>query len=79
MDVYGYMQLPNPQEIIDQYKLDKLARNSIAYIEICKGMSRLKQTGKLANDRLWTHLANYDYTPDEQIAPVWQHDSTRQT
>ena len=77
MDTYEYMQLPLaiiPQEVIAQYKLHEIARNGTVYMEIRKGMPGLKQAGKLASDRLKTHLSKYGYTPVPRTASLWKHD-----
>ena len=50
-----------PKEIITQYKIRKIAVNGWVYMEIRKGMPSLKQVGKIARDRLKTHLEKYGY------------------
>ena len=45
-------------------------------MEIRKGMPGLKQAGKVANDRLITHLRKYGYAPCERTPALWKH-STR--
>ena len=45
-----------PQEIIEQYNLQKLVHNGYVYIEVRKGMPGLKQAGKTANERLKEHF-----------------------
>ena len=61
-----YMKLPYdimPQKIIDQYNLAPLAHtNGYIYIKISKGMYRLHQAGRIANDQLQKHLKNTDIT-----------------
>ena len=52
-----------PDEIRKQYKLDSIASDGWVYIEVRKGKPGLKQAGKVANDRLQTHLAKYGYKP----------------
>ena len=52
-----------PEEIITQYELRKIAVNGWVYIEIRKGMPGLKQAGKIAHNRLKTHLEKYGYRP----------------
>jgi Reverse transcriptase (RNA-dependent DNA polymerase) len=52
-----------------------MSTNGYAYVEICKGMYGLKQAGKLANDQLITHLAQYGYHPTAQTAGLWCHEA----
>ena len=52
-----------PHKIIDQYNVRKLMHNVNVYIEVRKGIPGLKQTGKIANERLKTHLAKFGYYP----------------
>ena len=77
MDTHKYMQLSltiMPQEIIAQYKLDAIARNSTVYMEMWKGIPKLKQVGKIVSDRLQTHLEKYGYTPVHWTTSLWKHD-----
>ena len=81
LDVYEYAQMPLkliPQEIIEEYNLVDIAVNGIVYIEIRKGMSGLKQAGKIANDRLRKHLKKYGYAPVPRTPALWRH-KTRPT
>ena len=50
-----------PEEILTQYEIRKIAVNGWVYLEICKGVPGLKQAGKIAHDRLKTHLEKYGY------------------
>ena len=50
-----------PQAIIDQYQLQGLEENGWVYMKIVKGMPGLKQSARLANERLVHHLAPYGY------------------
>ena len=53
-----------PPDVIAHYRLDRIAHhNGYAYIEIRKVIPSLKQAGKIANDRLETHLGKYRYVP----------------
>ncbi len=45
-------------------------------MEICKGIPGLKQAGRITNDRLTTHLAQYGYSPVPRTPSLWSH-STR--
>ena len=46
-----------PQEIIQEYNLQKLIHNGNILDQINKGMYRLPQVGRIAYDKLVTHLA----------------------
>ena len=74
--MFEYMALPlaiMPQEIINQYKLEKIASNGMVYMEIRKGIPGLKQAGKIAYDRLHTHLLKYGYVPQPSTPALWRH------
>ena len=60
-----------PEEIIRQYNLKNIAHEEYVYIEVQKGMSGLKQAGKIANDRLTSHLAKFGYVPTERTPALW--------
>ena len=62
-----------PKEIITQYELRKIAVNGWVYMEIRKGMTGLKQAGKIAHDRLKTHLEKYGYRPCCHTPVLWTH------
>lgn len=66
MERNKYMQHPVyviPSEIMEQYNLQRLVHNNYVNIKIRKGMYGLPQAGKLANQQLTAHLANYRYAP----------------
>jgi hypothetical protein len=50
-----------PQEFINKYKLNKLARDSWIYFEMHRGMYGLPQAGILANNLLQDRLAKFNY------------------
>jgi hypothetical protein len=52
-----------PEGIVDTHNLKALAVDGWVYIEIMKGMYRLKQMGLLANQLLQTPLATFGYYP----------------
>jgi hypothetical protein len=58
-----------PDEIITEYKL----HDGWVYMEIRKGMPGLKQAGRIADDRLTTHLAKYGYRPVPITPSLWTH------
>ena len=50
-----------PQEIIDQYDMASIEDNGWIYIKIQKGISGLKQVGKISNDCLEKDLRKFGY------------------
>jgi hypothetical protein len=77
LDRPEYMQLALtiiPQEIIDKYKLMEKEKNGKVYIRIDKGMYRLPQSGRLANDILIKRLAPRGYRPCQHTHGLWRHD-----
>jgi len=50
-----------PQEFTDKYDLMRFAHNGWIYFEISKGIYRLKQSGKLANNLLHEWLQVHEY------------------
>ena len=60
-------------KIIRQYNLCALASNGWFYMEICKGMSGLKQEGLIVNDRLQLYLSKFGYAPVARIPSLWKH------
>jgi len=44
-------------------------------MEVRKGMTGLKQTGKIANVRLTEHLAKYGYAPVKRTPTLWRHET----
>jgi hypothetical protein len=60
-----------PDEIVHQYELQKIAHDGYVYIEVRKGMPGLKQAGKIANDRLKSHLEKYGYVPTDRTPALW--------
>ena len=62
-----------PQEIKDEYQLDKIVHDGQIYIEISKGMYGLPQAGKIANQELIKHLAKFGYHQCRQTPGLWKH------
>jgi hypothetical protein len=62
-----------PEEIIQKYNLKDLAVDGWVYIEIRKGMYRLKQAGLLADQLLQTRLAPFGYYPAWHTPGLWVH------
>jgi hypothetical protein len=79
MERYEYMRFPLsiiPDEIVQQYLLQTLATpDGWVYMESCKGMYGLKQTGLIANVCLTAHFAKYGYTPTPSTPGLWCHES----
>jgi hypothetical protein len=61
-----------PQEFIDKYKLNKIARNSWIYFEMRRGMYGLPQ-GIVANKLLQDRLAKFDYYKAATTTRLWCH------
>ena len=63
-----------PQEIIDEYKLKKIAdsKGSI-YIVANKGMYGLPQSGLLANELLKKRLNKNGYHQSKLVPGLWKH------
>ena len=76
MERFEYMKLPLaliPDEIVQQYGLLDLVHDGYVYMEIRKGMPGLKQAGRIASDRLTTHLAKFGYAPVARTPSLWKH------
>jgi hypothetical protein len=76
MTTYEYVRLPMetiPQEIIQQYNLERKAKDGSVYMEVRKGMPGLKQGGRIAHDRLVKHLEKYGYSPCKHTPALWTH------
>ena len=77
MSRYEYVKLPInlfPPDIISQYKLLPLVHDDDhVYMEIQKGMYRLPQAGRLANDQLKKHLQKYGYIHSKKTNGLWTH------
>ncbi len=77
MQRYEYMKMHLsffPDEIITQYDLHNIKdSHGWIHMEIRKGMPGLKQAGRIANDRLTKHLAQFGYTPVERTPSLWTH------
>jgi hypothetical protein len=65
-----------PYKIISEYNLSgTVTPDGWVYMEIRKGMPGLKQAGRIANDRLTTHLAKSGYRPVRHTPSLWTHDT----
>ena len=73
---YEYMKLALaciPDEIINQYNLQTLSADGLVYLEVQKGMPGLKQSGRIANNRLKAHHANFCFAPVPRTPALWKH------
>ena len=76
MERAEYMFLPLsyiPNEIIEQYNLQKIAKDGKVYTEINKGMYGLPQSGILANHKLKRDLLPFGYFPCRHTPGLWKH------
>jgi hypothetical protein len=62
-----------PQEIINKYDWIELSKDRKVYIEIQKGMYRLRQAGILTNKLLQRNLAKDGYRPTQHTHGLWTH------
>eukprot|EP00957_Ditylum_brightwellii_P051328 3892415-Ditylum_brightwellii.AAC.1 len=65
MDRYEYMKILYhliSDKVKKEYNLDEIAQDENIYLEIRKGMYRLPQAGKIANDQLIKHLSKFGYS-----------------
>lgn len=76
MPIPEYMKIAYaliPLEVILQYNLEALVFEGFIYMEINRGMYGLPQAGKLANDKLKTHLAKHGFVPSTIVQGLWRH------
>ena len=52
-----------------------LSSDGLVYLDIRKGMPSLKKAGRIANDRLKDHLANFGFAPVPRTPALWKHDT----
>jgi hypothetical protein len=64
-----------PQETIEKYDLNKLAKGGKVYIEIQKGMYGSPQAGILGNELLQRNLSQDGYHPTTHTHGLWTHDT----
>eukprot|EP00957_Ditylum_brightwellii_P071649 5446449-Ditylum_brightwellii.AAC.1 len=62
-----------PDKVKKEYNLDEMVQDNNIYVEIRKGMYRLPQAGKIANDQLIKHLAKFGYSPTQHMPGMWKH------
>ena len=76
MDRFEYMKMPLsifPQATIEQYDLDKHAKNGFVYLEIRKAIYGLPQAGILANKLLRQRLRPHGYYEVAHTPGLWKH------
>jgi hypothetical protein len=80
MDRPEYMWVPitllSP-EVQAKYDLTDKIKDGRVMVEINKGMYGLPQAGRLAYDKLKTHLKPYGYTPAARTPGLWTHHTRR--
>ena len=62
-----------PDKSIDKYNLKRFEHDGWVYIKIVKGMYRLPQAGKIANELLQKHLKMFGYCPVQFTPGLWSH------
>ena len=81
MPYHQYMRVhPSkpPQEIKYEYEF-VISPNELVYLEICKGMYGLKESGVLAFNQLVKSLAPHGYEPMPHSTGTWQHRTLKTT
>ena len=76
LEYYEYMKMPLnlfPQWTIDQYNLDKHAKDGMVHIEMRKAVYGLPQAGILANKKLRRKLEPHGYLEHENTPGLWYH------
>ena len=75
---YEYMKLALsciPDGIIEQYSRHTISYDRWVYLKIRKGIPGLKQAGRIANDQLKAHLAQFGFAPVPRTPTLWKHDT----
>jgi hypothetical protein len=79
MEEHEYMRMDLktiPLDIQDKYQLQRYANsNGVILMEIMKGIYGLPQAGKLAQDRLVTHLASHGYHQATHTPCLFTHET----
>ena len=60
-------------EICKEYDITNLSHNGFIYVEICKGMYRLKEAGIIAFKKLMKNLEPHGYHPVRCTPCLWRH------
>ena len=80
MKRFEYIKIPRemiPDAIFEQYNLHEYETNGHVYFEVRKGMYGLPQAGRLAHDRLVSHLTKYGYRPTKHTPGLWTSDDKK--
>ena len=76
LDRFEYMQMKLtdfPKHIIEQYDLNRKAKNGFVYIEIRQSIYGLPQSGRLANNYLREKLQPAGYYEVKHTPGLWKH------
>ena len=78
MSRYEYMHILFSlitDEIVAQYNLRQLSKEGWVYMEIQKGMPRLKQAGRIPDERITKHIQKHGYAPCPHTPALWRHNT----
>ena len=78
MTRYEYMHIAFaslPPEIVEQYGLARLQHNGWVYMEIRNGIPGLNQAGRISNNQLIKHLAQFGLSPAQHTPSLWRHET----
>ena len=64
-----------PDEIVNEYKLHKIATDGWIFVEIGRGMYGLPQSGIIAQEQLAKRLEKHGYTQSKIVPGLWTHHS----
>jgi hypothetical protein len=64
-----------PENVIQKYDMRRYSYNDAVVVEVNKGIYGLPQAGKLAQDRLITHLAKHGYNQAPNTPCLFRHSS----
>ena len=81
MPYHQYMRIhpsETPQEIKYEYEF-VISADGLLYLEICKGMYGLKESGVLAFNQLVKSLAPHVYIPMPHSTGLWRHRTLKTT
>jgi hypothetical protein len=62
-----------PTDVQQRYNMSEYVHNNHVYVEINKSIYGLPQSGRLSQDRLIKHLANYDYVQCPNTPALFRH------
>eukprot|EP00957_Ditylum_brightwellii_P009149 692015-Ditylum_brightwellii.AAC.1 len=76
MEQYEYIKILFhlvPNEIKEQYDLNKLVHNDFIFVEVRKGMYGLPQAGRITHDQLKLYLSKFGHAPVPHTPGLWKH------